>query len=180
MDTIPTLPRLIDRTLHRTLSNEDLKAIFRYKSFWSLYYASLVITGLRSHDLAILCHRNINRSHSIIGYYGHGTKGYKEISVPRNFLDLFPEGRSHDEPVFPTLFSDTNDFEYRSEQLNENLGPGADFLEALLAAAERPAASLIAFKVTHDDAVQAENDNFFRLLISRINDPLGCFDRPEA
>ena len=180
MDTIPTLPRIIDSTLHRTLSDEDLKAIFRYKSFWSLYYASLVITGLRSHDLAMLCHLNINRSHSLIGYYGQGTKGYQEITVPRNFLDLFPEGRSHDEPVFPTLFSDIDDFEYRSEQLNENLGPVADFLEALLAAAGRPAASLMAFKVTHDEAKQGENDIFYRLLISRINNPLGCFDRPEA
>ncbi|MCH7575608.1 MAG: hypothetical protein IIA59_10850 [Candidatus Marinimicrobia bacterium] len=180
MDTIPTLPRLFDSTLHRVLSDEDLKAIFRYKSFWSLYYASLVITGIRPVDLAMLCHWNINRRHSVIGCYRQGSTRYEEAAVPPNFLDLFPEDMPQDEPLFPALYSDLEDYELRSEQLNQNLGPVADFLEALLAAAGMPLASLMAFKVTHDEAMHGENDIFYRLLISRINDPLGCFDRPEA
>lgn len=180
MDTTPTLPRPIDSTLHRALTDEDLKAIFRYKSFWSLFYASLMISGLRPHDLAMLCHWNLDRERHTIRYYTQGTKGYQEVSVPPNFLDLFPEGKSHDEPVFPALFSDIDDFEFRSEQLNENLVPAAEFLEALLAAAGRPVASLISFKLTRDGAEQGENIIFFRILISRINDVRGVFEMPQS
>ncbi|MCH7574325.1 MAG: hypothetical protein IIA59_04285 [Candidatus Marinimicrobia bacterium] len=180
MDDIATLPRIIEGTLHRTLTDEDLKAIFRIKSFWSLYYASLVITGIRPVDLAMLCQWNLNREGSNIGYYRQGTTEHREVSVPPNFLNLFPEDRPNDEPLFPALYSDIDDFEFRSEQLNENLGPVADFLEALLAAAGRPVASLMAFKVTHDEAQQGENDVLYQILISRLNDARGVFEMPQS
>ena len=180
MDNVATLPRIIDSTLHRALTDEDLKAIFRYHSFWSLFYASLLITGLRPHDLAMLCHWNLDRERHTIKYYKQGSKRYEETAVPANFLDLFPEGIPRNEPLFLALFSDIENFEFRSEELNEHLWPSAEFLEALLAATGRPVASLMAFKVTHDAAQDGENDILYRILISRIKDPLGWFDRPEA
>ena len=180
MEKIQDLPRIIEGTLHRALTDEDLKAIFRYKSFWSLFYGFLTITGIRPVDVAMLCSWNLNRERNAIGYYRPGSKRYEEIAVPPNFLDLFPEGIPQDQPLFPSLFSDIDEYDYRMEQLNVNLWPAADFLEALLAAAGRPVASLMAFKVSHDEAKRGENDIFYRLLISRINDASGVFDMPQS
>ena len=180
MDNTPDLPRIIEGTLHRVLLDSDLKAIFGLKHPWALFYTSLLVSGLRPVDLAMLTHWNLSRERRAIGYYRQGSKRYQEVSVPNKFLDLFPQDVPEDEPLFPTLFSDLEEPEFRSEQLHENLGRPSDFLEALLAAGGRPCASLIAFKVTHDAAVQGENDVFYRLLISRVNNKTGMFDMPQS
>ena len=100
--------------------------------------------------------------------------------MPPNLLDVFPEEMPPDQPLFPELFSDIDEQEYRMEQLNENLGPPAEFLEALLAAAGRPAASLIAFRVTFDHGIKEGNEAFSRTLITRLTDPLEIMDMPQS
>ncbi len=180
MDKTTDLPRILDGTLHRVLGDGDLRTIFRYRHNWHRFYAFLFLTGIRPADVAMLISRNLSRERNVIGYYRQSTGRYEEVSVPPNLLDVYPKELPPDEPLFPELFSDIEEQEYRMEQLNENLGPPAEFLEALLAAAGRPAASLIAFRVTFNHGGKEGNEAFPRALITRLTDPLEIMDMPQS
>ena len=180
MDKTPDLPRIIDGTLHRVFGDGDLRTIFRYRHNWHRFYAFLFLTGIRPADVAMLTSRNLARERNVIGYYRQSTGRYEEISVPPNLLDVYPKELPPDEPLFPDLFSDLEEQEYRAEKLNENLGPPAEFLEALLAAAGRPTASLMAFRVTFDHGIKEGNEAFSRALTARLTDPLDIMDMPQS
>ena len=180
MDNTPDLPRIIEGTLHRVLVDGDLRIIFRYRHNWHRFYAFLFLTGIRPADLAMLTSRNLARERNVIGYYRQSTGPYEEISVPPNLLDVFPGKTPPDEPLFPSLFSEIEDDDHRADQLNEKLGQPAEFLEALLAAAGRPAASLIAFRMTFDHGIKEGNEAFPRALITRLMDPLEIMDMPQS
>ena len=180
MESLPTLDRIIDRTPHRYLEDIDLKVIFQYKSFWSLYYASILVTGLRPIDLAMLIDWNLERERNVIQYYTQGSNDYRETAVPPRFLALFKEGKSDTDPLFPALFSEIDHTEYRLDELNEKLGPASDFLESLLIAAGRPVASLMALKVTHDAVQKGANYAFHQIIISRVNSSTGVFELPQS
>ncbi len=180
MDNTPDLPRIIEGTLHRVLEEGDLRTIFRYRHNSHRVYAFLFLTGIRPADMAMLTSRNLARERNVIGYHRQSAGRYKEVPAPPNLLDVYPEEMSPDEPLFPSLFSEIEDDDHRADQLNEKLGPPAEFLEALLAAAGRPAASLIAFRMTFDHGIKEGNEAFPRALITRLTDPLEIMDMPQS
>lgn len=180
MESIPEFKNVIEHTPHRALAEIDIQTIFEYKSFWSLFYATIIITGMRPVDLAMLRHWSLDRQRDVVRYYREGSNGYWEVSVPPKFLALFPDDRKDEAAVFPVLFSDIDDPEFRAEELNENLGAAADYLAGILSAAGRPIASLMALKRTHDEVREGENDIFYETLIAHIDDLSGVFDMPEA
>ena len=180
MDNTPDLPRIIEGTLHRVLEDSDLRTIFRYRHNWHRFYTFLFLTGIRPVDIAMLISRSLARERNVIGYYRQSTGKYVEVSVPPNLLDVFPMEMPQDQPLFPELHSAIEDDDHRADQLNEKLGQPAEFLEALLAAAGRPAASLIAFRMTFDHGIKEGNEAFPRALIARLTDPLEIMDMPQS
>ena len=150
MDNVSDLPRIIEGTLHRILQPEDLAAIFRYEHEWYLYYLLLLTTGIRPDDAALLANNHISLKRNIIGYFPRGSEKYREVPVPQDVLSLVPHDHSAEQPLFPELFVDVEDPWIREEVLNERLGQPAEFMESLLAAADRPAASLISFRITFE------------------------------
>ena len=180
MNKIPELPRIIEGTLHRVLLEADLRTIFRYRHNWHRFYTFLLLTGIRSVDLAMLTSRNLSRERDVIGYHRQSGGRYEEVQVPPNLLDVYPVDMLPDQPLFPDLYCDIEEWEYREEKLNENLGPAAEFLEALLGAAGRPAASLMAFRVTFDHGIKEGNEAFSRTLVSRLTEPLEILDMPQS
>ena len=180
MDNTPDLPRIIEGTLHRVLEDSDLRTIFRYRHNWHRFYTFLFLTGIRPVDMAMLTSRCMARGRNVIGYYRQSTGKYVEVSVPPDLLDVFPMEMPQDQPLFPELHSAIEDDDHRADQLNEKLGQPAEFLEALLAAAGRPAASLIAFRMTFDHGIKEGNEAFPRALITRLTDPLEIMDMPQS
>ena len=180
MENPPDIPRIIEGTLHRVLEEGDLRTIFRYKHNWHRFYTFLFLTGIRPVDMAMSIPRNLARERNVIGYYRQSTGKYVEVSVPPDLLDVFPMEMPQDQPLFPELHSAIEDEDHRGDQLNEKLGQPAEFLEALLAAAGRPAASLIAFRMTFDHGIKEGNEAFPRALITRLTDPLEIMDMPQS
>ncbi len=180
MDNIPDIPRRIEGTLHRVLLEADLRTIFRHRHNWHRFYTFLLLTGIRPADTAMLTARNLSRQRNVIGLYRQSGGRYEEVKVPPNLLEVYPDEMRPDQPIFPNLYCDIEEWEYREEKLNENLGPPAEFLEALLGAAGRPAASLMAFPVTFDQGTKEGNEAYFRGLISRLTEPLEIEDMPQS
>ena len=180
MDSTIYLRRVIEGTLHRVLLEADLRTIFRYRHNWHRFYTFLLLTGIRSADLSMLTSRNLARERNVVGYHRQSTGCYEEVPVPHNLLDVYPNEMRPDQPLFPDLYCDIEEWEFREEKLNENLGPPAEFLEALLAAAGRPAASLMAFRITFDHGIKEGNEAFHHALISRLTDPLEIMDMPQS
>ena len=77
-----------------------------------------------------------------------GSEKYVEVPVPQDVLGMVPHDHSATRPLFPELFVDVDDPWIREEVLNERLGQPAEFMESLLAAVDRSAASLISFRIT--------------------------------
>jgi len=150
MNSTQDLPRIIEGTLHRILQPEDLAAIFRYEHEWYLYFLLLLTTGVRPDDAALLTNNRISWKRNIIGFFPQGSEKYRELPVPQDVLSLVPHDHSAGQPLFPELFVDVEDPWIREEVLNERLGQPAEFMESLLAAADRPAASLISFRITFE------------------------------
>lgn len=171
MDSTLELPRIIEGTLHRILQPEDLAAIFRYDHDWHRYYLLLLTTGIRPVDAAMLTYNNLSWERIVIGHFRRTTNKYEEVSVPPQFLDDYPQGVPPDTALFPDLFSDIEDQEYRLEQLSEKLGPPTDYLESILSAEGRAAASLVAFRVTYDHWINEGNEAFPGAIIAKLNEP---------
>ncbi|MCH7575718.1 MAG: hypothetical protein IIA59_11410 [Candidatus Marinimicrobia bacterium] len=102
----------------------------------------------------MLTYNNISWERSVIGHFRQTNNKYEEVAVPLQLLEDYPQGPPPKTPLFPDLFSDIEEQEYRLEQLSERLGPPSDYLESILSAAGRPVASLVAFRVTYDHIIR--------------------------
>lgn len=174
------LPRRLEGTLHRVLVDEDLAPLFRFRHNWHRFFSFLYLTGIKPADMAMLTGRNLSRERNVIGYHKQTGGGYEELETLPRLLDVFPVNMPKDQPLFPSLCSDIENDDHRADQLNEKLGLPAEYMESLLLAEGRPAASLLAFRVTMLIGKRETNPLFLQAFISRLRDPLNETEMPQS
>ena len=174
------LPRRLEGTLHRVLVDEGLAPLFRFRHNWHRFFSFLYLTGIKPADMAMLTGRNLSRVRNVIGYHKQTGGGYEEVETLPHLLDVFPVDMSEDQPLFPSLYSDIENDDHRADQSNEKLGVPAEYMESLLLAAGRPAASLMAFRVTILSGKKETNYSFLKSFVSRLTDPLNDHEMPQS
>ena len=137
-----TLPKIIPTNRHRLLEESDLKIIFGQNSPWETYYYFLLYTGLRAGDVALLCRDNINLKKGCIVSLVRKSRRTHEFPLADKLRALIPLDMSSKQPLFPQLYT-TND-----RKLNGRLAIPRKHLQLLLAAEDRPKATLHSFRHT--------------------------------
>jgi len=144
----PSLPRIIQSTMHRKLEPIDREIIFKGAAGWWLFFAFLHSTKLPCDEAAMVLHGNVDRERKILVRSVHKSGRILGIPLSGDLLKYIPEDLPASEPLFPKLYCDIEDPVYLEEQLNENLAVPSEFMQALLAAENRPLATLFSFRVT--------------------------------
>ena len=142
-----TLPKIVKEDRHRLLEHEDLVIIFNSAGSWKLYFEFLYRTGLRAGDVAMLTHGNIDHRKSTIVSLVRKSRRIHEVPLAKVLLDEIGSG-SKDEPLFPTLFAETE------RKLIDNLAKPRHFMQALLKAEGRPKATLHSFRTTFNNTLR--------------------------
>lgn len=143
-----TLPKIEKEVRHRPLEPIDLEIIGRGAGSWSLYYAFLHHTGLRAGDVAMLTYGKIDRKKQVLVSFVRKSRRIHEFPLAKALLEQIPEGRSKDEPLFPSLYAESE------RKLNDNLTAPRKYMQALLAAGGRPRATLHSFRTTFNNSLR--------------------------
>ena len=149
------LPSNIQGTMHRKLDPVDLEIIFKGAGSWSLFYAFLQCTKLPCNQVARICYGDINWERKSLRRNIDRVGRSWEMRLPNELLNLVPVGASTSTPLFPSLFCDFYEPELREAQINENLVAPGEYMQALLAAENRPLASLVSFRMTPSTSLPA-------------------------
>ena len=144
-----TLTPRIQSIINRQLVPADIGVIFGAAGPWWLYYALLLFTGLKVVDVAMLSHWNFLPHRGILRRFKRRSGRFSELLLPFQVVAKIPRGRLPSEPLFPTLYTDVDDSLLFEEDMHRNLAEPLRFMQALLAAADQPAASLFSLTLTN-------------------------------
>ena len=142
-----TLPRIIKAEIHRSLDRYDLEVVFNHAGAWRLYFEFLYRTGLRAGDVAMLTYGNIDKKRKVIVSLIRKSRRVHEVPLSNVLFNAIGCGEK-DEPLFPTLFADTE------RKLNDNLAKPRHYMQALLEAKGRPKATLHSFRTTFNNTLR--------------------------
>jgi len=156
-EEVPVLPQRIEGIINRPLETIDIEIIFRDAGPWWLFYALLLSTGLRCVDVALLTLWNFDHERGVLRRPEGRTGRFSEIPLAPKVLEQIPSGGPPDEPLFHTLYTDIEDQSLFEEEMNSKLGEPLRYLQALLAVADRPVASLFSFTLTHRNLSQSQD-----------------------
>ncbi|MCH7528481.1 MAG: hypothetical protein IH972_02900 [Candidatus Marinimicrobia bacterium] len=144
-----TLTPRIQSIINRELKAVDIGIIFGAAGTWWLFFAMLLFTGLKVVDVAMLSHWNFLPHRGILRRFERRSGRFSELLLPFQVVAKIPRGRLPSEPLFPTLYTDVDDSLLFEEEMHRNLAEPLRFMQALLAAADRPAASLFSLTLTN-------------------------------
>jgi integrase len=132
---------------HRLLDDDDLNIIFAGAGRWSLYYLTLLHTGLRSGDVAMLKYGNIDREKGAIISLVRKSRRIHEFPLTNQLINEIPnlDGNT---PIFPDLY-ETNEI-----KLGTKMSTPRKHMQALLKAENRKHATLHSFRVTYNNQLR--------------------------
>ena len=132
---------------HRLLDDDDLNIIFAGAGRWSLYYLTLLHTGLRSGDVAMLKYGNIDREKRAIISLVRKSRRIHEFPLTNQLLNEIPD-LDINTPIFPDLY-ETNEI-----KLGTKMSKPRKYMQALLNAENRKHATLHSFRVTYNNQLR--------------------------
>ncbi|NQU27217.1 MAG: tyrosine-type recombinase/integrase [Candidatus Marinimicrobia bacterium] len=152
--TLPKIPKVIR---HRLMTQEDIEIIFKGAGSWKLYYLYLYYTGLRAGDAAMLTYGNLDRSRKVITNYIRKSRRIHEFPLADELMRATPDDLP-EKGLFPSLAPriqlENGIWITNEKKLHHNLSKPRKFMQALLAAAGRPKATLHSFRVTYNNSLR--------------------------
>jgi len=143
---LATLPEIVKNgDVHRLLKSIDLEIIFESEGEYKKYFLFLYHTGLRANDVACLKYGDIDFKKKSVVRLIRKSKRVHEFPIADVLINNLDKGRNSDEPIFPSLFND-------SEQ-NDKLSKPRKYMQTLLKAKERPHADLHSFRHTFNQSL---------------------------
>jgi len=138
------IPEITKKELHRPLDATDLQIIFEGAGVWSLYYLTLLHTGLRAGDVAMLKYGNIDRKKRAVVSLIRKSRRIHEFPISSTLLNQI-QNLDSDLPIFPDLFAEDE------RKLNDNLAKPRLYMQAILNAGNRKKATLHSFRATFNN-----------------------------
>jgi len=135
----------------RPLEALDIEIILQGAGPWWLFYAMLLGTGLSCTKVSQLSRWNVAYERCALKASSGRKDRWTFIPLPPNVLRHIPRGSIPDEPLFPSLYMDGIHPAHYEEELNSCLAEPLRFMQSLLTAADRPSASLLSFRLLHQD-----------------------------
>jgi integrase len=143
-----TLPRITTAIRHRPLTADDLEEIFKNANKWKLYFATLLYTGLRAGDVALLRYENIDSKNKRITQLVRKSRRIHELPISDVLLSAFGDIDEKEGPVFPEIYIESD------RKQNDLLVYPRKYLQNILSKAELPKATLHSFRVTYNNLLR--------------------------